>query len=72
MNLLSTGGFRFSADREGAKRSGQVVHQLPIPPDLFACEVFIPTGRSMLERFQMNGQTLDEHEAVAGRLLLTY
>ena len=33
--------------------------------------VFLELGRSMLKRFQMNGQTLENHE-VSDRLLLTY
>jgi DNA adenine methylase len=56
---------------DGTKRSGELICDLPIPPDLFEREVFISIGRSMLKRFQMDGQTL-EGEVVADRLLLTY
>lgn len=56
---------------DGTKRSGGLVCELPIPRGLFEREVFISTGRSMLKRFQMDGQTL-EGEVVADRLLLTY
>jgi DNA adenine methylase len=56
---------------DGSKRSGQQVCDLPIPADLFEREVLIDCGRSMLKRFQMNGQSL-EGEIVADRLLLTY
>lgn len=56
---------------DGTKRSGEFICDLPIPEGLFKREVFISTGRSMLKRFQMDGQTL-EKEVVADRLLLTY
>ena len=56
---------------DGTKRSGEFVCELPIPRGLFEREEFISIGRSMLRRFQMNGQTL-EGEVVADRLLLTY
>ena len=56
---------------DGTKHSGGLVCKLPIPDGLFEREVFISIGRSMLKRFQMDGQTL-EGEVVADRLLLTY
>ena len=56
---------------DGTKRSGGLICNLPIPDGLFEREIFIDTGRSMLKRFQMNGQTL-EGEKVSDRLLLTY
>ncbi|MFA6386069.1 MAG: DNA adenine methylase, partial [Candidatus Paceibacterota bacterium] len=56
---------------DGTKRSGKHVCPLPIPAGLFEREVFVSCGRSMLKRFQMNGQSL-ETEAVSDRLLLTY
>lgn len=56
---------------DGTKRSGNLVCEVPIPDTLFEREVFIHCGRSMLKRFQMNGQTL-EGEVVTDRLLLTY
>ncbi len=56
---------------DGTKRSGEFVCDLPIPSGLFEREEFISVGRSMLRRFQMDGQTL-EGEVVADRLLLTY
>jgi DNA adenine methylase len=56
---------------DGTKRSGNQVCELPIPEGLFAREVFVNGGRSMLKRFQMDGQTL-EGEVVADRLLLTH
>ncbi len=56
---------------DGTKRSGNHLCDLPIPENLFEREAFVNCGRSMLKRFQMDGQTLDG-EVVADRLLLTY
>lgn len=44
---------------------------LALPKELFEIEIFVHVGRSMLRRFQLGGQTL-ENEVVADRLLLTY
>ena len=52
-------------------RKGQRLTELPLPTDLFEREVFIDCGRSMLKRFQMQGESLEQH-VVADRLLLTY
>lgn len=56
---------------DGTKKSGEVNCELPIPEGLFAREIFLNLGRSMLRRFQMEGETL-ENELVSDRLLLTY
>ncbi len=56
---------------DGTKKSGNKQCDLPIPPGLFEREVLMNCGRSMLRRFQMEGQTL-EGEVVSDRLLLTY
>lgn len=56
---------------DGSKKSGNYLCDLPIPDDLFEQEILISLGRSMLKRFQMEGQTL-ENEDVKDRLLLTY
>lgn len=56
---------------DGSKKSGTKVCDLPIPTNLFNREIYINLGRSMLRRFQMEGQTL-ENEIVSDRLLLTY
>jgi DNA adenine methylase len=56
---------------DGTKRSGNKICNVPMPDGLFAREVPITCGRSMLRRFQMSGQTLED-EVVADRLLLTY
>lgn len=56
---------------DGMKRSGDLVCDLEIPDGLFEREIFVNCGRSMLKRFQMSGQTL-ENEVVSDRLFLTY
>lgn len=56
---------------DGTKQSGDKICDIPMPHGLFEREVFLNCGRSMLKRFQMDGQTL-ENEVVADRLLLTY
>lgn len=56
---------------DGTKRSGDKICNVPIPDGLFETEALVNCGRSMLRRFQMAGQTL-ENEVVADRLLLTY
>ena len=55
---------------DGTKKSGDHICTLPIPDGLFEREAFVNCGRSMLKRFQMGGQSL-ENEVVADRLLLT-
>ncbi|MCC7303494.1 MAG: Dam family site-specific DNA-(adenine-N6)-methyltransferase [Bacteroidia bacterium] len=56
---------------DGNKKSGNYICDLPIPSGLFENEIFVNCGRSMLRRFQLEGQTL-EKEVVSDRLLLTY
>lgn len=56
---------------DGTKKTGDRVCNVPIPDGLFEREVFVKCGRSMLRRFQLGGQSL-ENEVVADRLLLTY
>lgn len=56
---------------DGTKRSGSMICDIPIPDGVFEREVMVNCGRSMLRRFQMEGETL-EGEVVADRLLLTY
>ncbi len=64
-------GVRVALSIDGTKKSGGVKTALPIPPGLFEREAYVNCGRSMLRRFQLEGQTL-EHEVVTDRLLLTY
>jgi DNA adenine methylase len=56
---------------DGTKKSGAHACQVYLPEGLFEREFRVNTGRSMLRRFQMGGQTL-EREEVHDRLLLTY
>lgn len=56
---------------DGQKKSGDVNCDVHIPTGLFQREVGVNVGRSMLKRFQMEGQSL-ESEVVTDRLLLTY
>jgi DNA adenine methylase len=56
---------------DGTKKSGTLNCHLPIPEGLFEREAFVNCGRSMLRRFQKNGETLED-EVVSDRLLLTY
>lgn len=56
---------------DGTKKSGDLICDIPVPKGLFEREALVICGRSMLKRFQMDGQTL-EKETIADRLLLTY
>jgi DNA adenine methylase len=56
---------------DGSKKSGKDKCNINPPENLFETEVFVDVGRSMLRRFQMEGETL-EAEGVTDRLLLTY
>lgn len=64
-------GVRVALSIDGKKKSGRVDCELDIPDGLFAREVFVDCGRSMLRRFQLEGESLD-NEVVHDRLLLTY
>lgn len=64
-------GVRVALSIDGTKKSGAHTCEIEVPPGLFKREVRINTGKSMLRRFQMRGQTL-EHEQVHDRLFLTY
>lgn len=56
---------------DGTKKTGDMICDLPIRAGVFQREALVNCGRSMLRRFQMEGQTL-EGEVVHDRLLLTY
>ena len=64
-------GVRVALSIDGKKKSGQVHCHLDIPQGLFEREVFVNCGRSMLRRFQREGESLED-EVVHDRLLLTY
>lgn len=66
-----TKGVNVALSIDGTKKSGNFICDLPIPRGLFKREVSVSIGRSMLKRFQMEGETL-EKENVTDRLLLTY
>jgi DNA adenine methylase len=56
---------------DGTKKTGKKQLDLPIPETLFERMAMINCGKSMLRRFQLAGETLED-EVVADRLLLTY
>lgn len=64
-------GVRVALSIDGTKFSGRKLCNVPLPAGLFEREEFVKVGRSMLKRFQMDGQSLEDHE-VNDRLLLTY
>ena len=64
-------GVRVALSIDGKKKSGQVHCHPDIPRGLFEREVFVNCGRSMLRRFQREGESLED-EVVHDRLLLTY
>ena len=64
-------GIKVALSIDGHKKSGNYICDIPVPMNLFERENYVECGRSMLRRFQLEGQTL-ESETVADRLLLTY
>jgi DNA adenine methylase len=64
-------GVRVALSIDGKKKSGRVDCELSIPDGLFEREVFLDCGRSMLRRFQREGESLED-EVVHDRLLMTY
>lgn len=64
-------GVKIALSIDGKKKSGQYICDLPIPSNLFEQELYINCGGSMLKRFQLEGENL-ENENVLDRLLLTY
>ncbi len=56
---------------DGTKKSGSVLCDIPLPPGLFEREVAVNVGRSMLRRFQREGESLED-DVVQDRLLLTF
>jgi len=64
-------GVNVALSIDGKKKSGNYLCDLPIPENVFEEEIYVQLGRSMLRRFQMEGQTL-ESEQVSDRLLLNY
>lgn len=64
-------GVKVALSIDGHKKSGNFICDLPIPDGLFKTEILVDCGRSMLRRFQREGETLED-ENVSDRLLLTY
>jgi DNA adenine methylase len=64
-------GVRVVLSIDGTKKSGDMLCNIPVPEGLFEREMLVNCERSMLKRFQMNGQIL-EQEIVADKLLLTF
>jgi DNA adenine methylase len=71
IDLAKSKGVKVALSIDGHKKSGNYLCNLPIPEGLFEREIFVNCGRSMLRRFQLEGQTLED-ENVSDRLLLTY
>ena len=64
-------GVHVALSIDGSKRSGDLDCAITFPPGLFQREVSLSLGRSMLKRFQMEGESLEGH-VVRDRLMLTY
>lgn len=64
-------GVRIALSIDGHKKSGNSKCDIPVPDGLFKNEIYVNCGRSMLRRFQLEGQSLED-ELVSDRLLLTY
>lgn len=64
-------GVKVALSIDGKKKSGKYLCDLPIPVNLFEQEIYVSVGKSMLRRFQIEGQKL-ESEEVSDRLLLNY
>lgn len=64
-------GVKIALSIDGQKKSGGTICDLSIPNGLFKQEISIDCGNSMLRRFQIEGEKLN-NEIVSDRLLLTY
>lgn len=64
-------GVKVALSIDGTKKSGSVLCDIPLPPGLFEREVAVNVGRSMLRRFQREGESLED-DVVQDRLLLTF
>lgn len=64
-------GVRVALSIDGSKKSGEMLCEIKLPKKLFEREVFVKLGGSMLKRFQIAGNVLN-NEDVSDRLLLTY
>lgn len=64
-------GIKIALSIDGQKKSGKIICDFSIPNGLFKQEISINCGNSMLRRFQIEGEQLN-NEIVSDRLLLTY
>jgi DNA adenine methylase len=64
-------GVNVALSIDGSKIGSEEMFDILFPSGLFKRQLHINCGRSMLKRFQMEGQTLENH-TVKDRLLLTY
>lgn len=71
IHIAKENGVHVALSIDGNKKSGNTICNLPIPEGLFEREILIDCGKSMLRRFQIEGQTM-QGEQVYDRLLLTY
>ncbi len=71
ISLARDRGAHVALSIDGSKKSGRDDCSIDIPRGLFARELSINCGRSMLKRFQLEGGSA-ENEGVFDRLLLTY
>ena len=71
ITLAKGKGVKVALSIDGQKKSGNYICDLPIPDGLFKHEISVDCGRSMLRRFQREGETLEDDQ-VSDRLLLTY
>ena len=71
IDRAASAGARVLLSIDGKKKSGKQSLNIDYPNGLFKTEVLVDCGRSMLRRFQREGETLED-EVVHDRLLLTW
>lgn len=71
INRCASAGARVMLSIDGKKKSGRRALDIEAPPGLFKREILVDCGRSMLRRFQREGETLED-EVVHDRLMLTW
>lgn len=71
IDQVSRRGVRVALSIDGSKKSGDHLCEIAVPDRLFAREVVVDVGRSMLKRFQRGGSDVAD-EVVTDRLLLNY
>lgn len=71
IDLAKVKGVKVVLSIDGTKKSGNHLCDIEIPDKLFETEAIVKVGKSMLRRFQIEGQSASDEE-VTDRLLLTY